>query len=220
MKEPQPMSAADEQRLLQHFREHQGDEPSAALDARILAAAAAQARQPGPRAHGWARLHAWLFGGAAPVRWGLALGSVAVLGLGLGLSLRTLQQAPTGYDSPLPAAPVLQRYAAPAQEKKAMAESSRLSEPAAGVMADSAAELPEAIAAPQVSGSSAARAKAEAAAPLPKALPDALRHILQLRRSGREEAAAERLDELQRRYPQLDIEAQLKLLQMADEAPH
>lgn len=214
MKDRQPMSAADEQRLLQHFREHQGDEPSAALDARILAAAAAQARQQGQPPHGWARLHAWLFGGAARVRWSVALGSVALLGLGLGLSLRTLQQAPAGYDSPAPAAPALQRYAAPAQEKKAMAESSRMSEPAAGVMADSAAELPEAAAAPQVSGSSAARAKAEAP------LPDALRQILQLRRSGREAAAAARLGELQQRYPQLDIEAQLKLLQTADEAPH
>lgn len=213
MKDRQPMSA-EEQQLLQHFREHQGDEPSAALDARILAAAAAQVRQPGKRPPGLGRLHAWLFGGAARVRWSLALGSVALLGLGLGLSLRTLQQAPAGYDSPAPAAPALQRYAAPAQEKKAMAESSRLSEPAAGVMADSVAELPEAAAAPQVSGSSTARAKAEAP------LPDALRHILQLRRSGREEAAAARADELQQRYPQLDIEAQLKLLQTADEAPH
>lgn len=220
MKEQQPMSAADEQRLLQHFREHQGDEPPAALDARILAAAAAQARQQGQRAHGWARLHAWLFGGAARVRWSLALGSVAVLGLGLGLSLRTLEPTPAGYDSPLPAAPVLQRYAAPAQEKKAMAESSRLSEPAAGVTADSAAALPEAAAPSQASGGSAARAKAEAAAPLPEALPEALRHILQLRRNGREEAAAEQRDALQQRYPHLDIEAQLKLLQMADEAPH
>ncbi len=212
MKEQQPMSAADEQRLLQHFREHQGEEPSAALDARILAAAAAQARQQGQRAHGWGRLHAWLFGGAARVRWSVALGSVALLGLGLGLSLRTLEQAPAGYDSPLPAAPALQRYAAPAPEKKAMA----VSEPVAGEMADSTAELSEAAAAPQVSGSSTARAKTEVAAPLP----EALRHILQLRRSGREAAAAERLDKLQQRYPQLDIEAQLKLLQMADEAPH
>jgi hypothetical protein len=204
MKDRQPISAADEQQVLQHFREHQGDEPSAALDARILAAAAAQARQQATRPRGWVRLHAWLFGGAAGMRWSLALGSVALLGLGLGLSLRTLEQAPARYDSPMPAAPALQRYAAPAPQEKAMAESSRLSEREASTMADSAAPMPEA---------------AEAPAPLPDELHEALQQILQLRESKQQAQAAERLDDLRRRYPGVDVEAQLQRLQRADEAP-
>lgn len=216
MKDRQPMSA-EEQQLLQHFRAHQGDEPSAALDARILAAAAAQARQQGQRPHGWARLHAWLFGGAARVRWSVALGSVALLGLGLGLSLRSFPPAPTHYDSPAPAAPALQRHAAPAPQKKAGAESARLSEPAVSVMADSAAPLSEAAAqAPSVS----VRGKVEAEAPLPDELRDALQQILQLRDSGRQADAAERLGKLQQRYPQLDIEAQLRRVQAQEGGAH
>lgn len=204
MKDRQPMSAAEEQRMLQHFRQHQGDEPSAALDARILAAAAAQARQQRPRPRGWGRLHAWLFGGSARRHWSLALGSVAVLGLGLSLSLRTFQQAPASYDSPAPAAPALQRYAAPAPQKKALAEPSRSSDGAVSVMADSVAPLPEA---------------AEVQTPLPDELRAALQQILRLRDDGRYEQAAARLTELQQRYPALDMEAQLKRLHMADEAP-
>lgn len=218
MKDRQSLSAAEERQLLEHFRDHQVEQPPAALDARILAAAAAQVRQP--QARGWtARLQAWLFGGVR-LRWSLALGSIAALGLGLGLSLRTLEQAPARYDSPMPAAPALQRYAAPApQENKAMAESARPAEPAASVMADSAAPAPEAAEAlaPSLGKRAVARAKGEAA-PRPDELHEALQQLLQLRESGQRVQAAERLDALQRRYPQVDIEAQLQRLRIPDES--
>ncbi len=61
-----------EQALLAHFRVHGEGEPSAELDARILAAASVAASQPDTAAvsTGWAqRLHRWLFGGGARVRW-------------------------------------------------------------------------------------------------------------------------------------------------------
>ncbi|NQD95132.1 hypothetical protein HP532_20995 [Pseudomonas sp. CrR25] len=219
-RQPKPTAEVDEQQMLQHFREHQAGEPSAALDARILAAAAAQVRSPGQRPSAIVRLQAWLFGGRR-VRWSLALGSVAVLGLGLGLSLRTFEQAPTGYDAPMPAAPALQRYAAPvpgATQKKAMSESFRLDEQPAGVAADAAAPMAEAAEAqaPTLGASSAARSKAEEA-PLPDELRDALPHILRLREEGRQVDAAERLGALQRRYPQWDIEAELQRLGLAEE---
>ena len=55
-----------EQQLLEHFREHSQGEPSAAVDALILAAAR-QAVEP-PRPSLSQRLHAWLFGaGFAPM---------------------------------------------------------------------------------------------------------------------------------------------------------
>lgn len=215
MKDRQSLSYAEERQLLEHFREHQVEQPPAALDAQILAAAAAQVRQRPPQARAWmARLQAWLFGGVR-LRWSLALGSIAALGLGLGLSLRTLEQAPARYDRPMPAAPALQRYAAPApQENKAVVESSR-----PGVMADSAAPIPgaaEALA-PSLGKRAAARAKDEDA-PRPDELHEALQQLLQLRESGQRARAAERLDALQRRYPRVDIEAQLQRLRIPDES--
>ena len=215
MKHRQPLSAA-EQQLLEHYRTHQADQPSAALDARILAAAAAQTRRQAERPSLLARLYAWLCAGAARRRWSLALGSVAVLGLGLSLSLRTLEQAPERYDSPLPAAPALQRHAAPAPQKKRMAESSRPSEPRIDVMADSAAvPMEEAL---ESSGGpvSAAPAKVEQA-PLPQALRAALTQIAVLRARGLQDQAAERLAALQQRYPQLNLEELLGHLPASDE---
>lgn len=217
MKHRQPISAADEQQLLEHFRTQQTDEPSAELDARILAAARAQARQPARPSSVLARLHGWLFGGAPRLRWSLALGSVALLGLGLSLSLRTLEQAPARYDSPVPAAPALQRLAAPAPQKKSMAESARSSEQAVEVMADSASPATRTLPAPTV-GAALERAKAEQA-PLPASLQAALQEVRQLRASGRQVQAQARLGQLQRDYPQLDLEAQLRDLPAVNEAP-
>lgn len=216
MKDRRTLSAA-EQQMLQHFRQHQDDEPSASLDARILAAAAAQARQRSTPPSLLPRLQAWLFGGAR-LRWSLALGSVALLGLGLGLSLRSFERAPVSYDSPMPAAPVLQRSAAPAPQKKATVESARLGEREVGAMADSAATAEQAPA-PNLAGSAPARAKAEALAPAPAEVEEGLRQIQRLRDDGRHEQAAARLSDLQQRYPALDIEAQLQRLRAPDETP-
>lgn len=216
MKHRQPLSAV-EQQLLEHYRTHQADQPSAALDARILAAAAAQTRRQTERPRLAARLYAWLFAGAARRRWSLALGSVVLLGVGLSLSLRTLEQAPERYDSPLPAAPALQRYAAPAPQKKSLAESSRPSEPLIDVMADSAAPpMEEAL---ESSGGKASPAPVRVEqAPLPQALRAALGQIATLRARGLEQQAAERLAVLQQRYPQLNLEELLGNLPAPDEA--
>lgn len=210
MKERHPSSPVDEQPLLEHFREHQRDEPSAALDARILAAASRpQAARPGLIARLRAWLQAWLAGAAVPLRWSLALGSVALLGLGLSLSLRSVEPL---YERSLPAAPV----AAPVAQNNAKGEAARLSERGIEVMAD-AAEMAQQAEAPEVAAASPARAKGGAAPP-PEALRAALRQIQALRDSGQQQQAAERLRGLQQRYPQLDLEQRLQQLREQDEA--
>lgn len=110
---------ADEQarQMLEHFRQHSGGEPSAQLDAQILAAARAAVRSKAPVAAkpGWSgRLHHWLFGAGGRPRWSLALAGVACLGIGVSLTWRTLEQAPDAFDavpSGLPTAPAAARMA-------------------------------------------------------------------------------------------------------------
>lgn len=208
-----------EQQLLEHYRGQHGSEPCAELDARILAAASAALRsQLAKSPSAMARVQAWLFDGASHRRWSVALGSVAVLGLGLGISLRTPAPIAPSYDSPMPTAPALQRYTAPVvSEKKAMAESFQLNQPEANVepevsaLADAAAAPSALPQAPSASSSLAARREA-AAAPLAAELHDALRQIAKLREQGRQAEASARLTELQQRYPQADLEALLKRL--------
>jgi hypothetical protein len=90
---------ADEQALLEHYRQHSHAQPTAAMDALILAAAAAELTRVKPSTLNWGqRLHAWVFGPGHQLRWSLALGSLASIGLGLTLSLRTVDQLPPAYD--------------------------------------------------------------------------------------------------------------------------
>lgn len=230
---PDPHSPdSREQALLQHYRAHSQEEPAAALDARILAAAAAKTRsEPPPSA--LARLHAWLFGASQRLHWSVAVAGLATLGLGLGLTLRMLERAPTSYDRPAPAAmqapapESIQPYATPAPlEKKKMAERRMAEEvPAApAALADApqplAEEAAQAKAAPSASQAGSplkAEARAESAAkPKPDAeLQRALRQVLALRRGAQAEAAAAQLEALQRRYPGLDLQAELERLQAA-----
>ncbi|MGE8362031.1 hypothetical protein [Pseudomonas sp.] len=197
----------DEQQLLQHYRAHSDAEPSAELDARILAAATQAARRVEPTPGPLARVHAWLFGGAGRTRWSVAFGSLALLGLGLGLSLKTLEQVPPVYDSPAPAAPAMQRYAAPAasMERKVLreeAEKTTEGSPMADLMM---AEEPPA---PLASAAPLARSSSEIEPWVP-----ALQEVLALRKRGEEGRASALLEDLQRRYPQQDMDEQLRRLE-------
>ncbi|WP_220815617.1 hypothetical protein [Pseudomonas paralcaligenes] len=107
-----------ERQLLEHFRQHAQGEPSAAMDARIIAAAREALAQSKPSAA--QRLHAWLFGAGSRTRWSMAVAGLAVFGIGLNLALNTRDRLPQAYDAPAPAAasapaPVL-REVAPAME--------------------------------------------------------------------------------------------------------
>ncbi|MFP5421356.1 MAG: hypothetical protein ACLGID_07795 [Gammaproteobacteria bacterium] len=149
-----------ERQILEHFRQHSGGEPSAQLDAQILAAASAAARsaatteaKPGLSA----RLHNWLFGVGGRQRWSVALAGVACLGIGVSLAWRTFEQAPDAFDavpSGAPMAPAAARMAPQSAPMPApLAESA--------VVADEAERSRAAQPAPVIQGYSADAAKAE-----------------------------------------------------------
>lgn len=103
-----------DERLLRHVREHSREQPGPALDARILTAAADAAASRRRQTLGfWARLRRALGDASASRRWSAAFGCLALLGVGLGLSLQTLEQAPSRYDAP-PASLQRQAPASPA----------------------------------------------------------------------------------------------------------
>lgn len=172
--------------LLRHVREHSRAEPGPALDARILAAAADAAKRRQP--HGfWQRLRHSLSGAFTRGRWSAAFGCLALLGVGLGLSLRTLEQAPPRYDAP---AAAMQRQA-----------------PMALQAPPSPAPMAEMAEAPRVM----ARMAAKAAPPADEVLAR-LREIAELRAAGEGEEAERRKTQLQAEHPELDIEAELQRL--------
>ncbi|MES2818392.1 MAG: hypothetical protein V4812_05325 [Pseudomonadota bacterium] len=234
MTHPPRDAEREEQTLLEHYREHSRAAPSAGLDARILAAARA-AQAPTVRARSWpVRVQAWLFAG--PVRWSVALGSLAVFGLGLGLSLNTLERAPGRYDqaeprpmaatAPLPAAPAAAPVVAPAAaepQKRLKVERSSESEPMAELQADKAESLTEqgmahnqAQRAPVLQERTVSPLKPAASAPqLNAELRVALQQVLALRREGQTQRAEQQLEALRLRYPDLDLAAELLRLQGA-----
>ncbi|MBU0900995.1 MAG: hypothetical protein KKH62_03440 [Gammaproteobacteria bacterium] len=117
MKHDQHMADEQERQMLEHFRRHSSGEPSAQLDAQILAAAsAAVARSTAveTRPSLGARLHRWLFGAGGRQRWSVALAGVACLGVGVSLTWRSVEQAPDAFDavpSGAPMAPAAARMA-------------------------------------------------------------------------------------------------------------
>ncbi|WP_068826711.1 hypothetical protein [Pseudomonas sp. BMS12] len=101
---PHDNQLPQERELLEHYRRHSQGEPSAALDALILDAARQAASTPATRPSFAQRLHTWLFGAGSRTRWSVAFASLATLGIGLSLTLRTQEQVPSAYDLPSPAA--------------------------------------------------------------------------------------------------------------------
>ncbi|QRY78545.1 hypothetical protein JVX91_23640 [Pseudomonas sp. PDNC002] len=225
-----------EQELLEHFRRHSDEQPSAQLDARILAAARA-AVQPKKPSLG-ERLHHWLLGAGSRQRWGVAVAGLATLGVGLSLTLRTFDEAPRQFDAPV--APAMMRAPAPAP---AMAP------PAAPAAAPYAAE--PSMAAPQMDSIAATASKEELAKPAPmskkvtaeeakaktRELADAqaqpgvraqgklqafadeideprtsLLHLRDLQGKGQSEEAGRVRESLRQRFPELDIDKALKEL--------
>lgn len=199
MKRHPQRADTEEAALLEHFRRHADAQPSAQLDARILAAArtAATARPAYVR-----RLARWLFG--RPQRWSAALAGVAVLGIGLSLTLRTFEPAPRHVDAALPAsAPVPATeslYSVPAQAPAAAA-------------AAAAALAPLAESADLRDASPTAKRKAAPALSLARpALPEpqaSLYRLQALQRQGDAQAVRRAREDLRRRFPQLDIERAL-----------
>ncbi len=145
-----------ERQMLEHFRQHSGGEPSAQLDAQILAAASAAARSaPAAEAKSGlsARLHSWLFGAGGRQRWSVALAGVACLGIGVSLTWRTFEQAPDAFDAVPSAAPMAPAAARMAPQSAPLAESAEV--------VDEAERSRAAQPAPVIQGYSADAAKAE-----------------------------------------------------------
>ncbi|KJJ99931.1 hypothetical protein UB43_13160 [Pseudomonas sp. 21] len=221
-----------EQELLEHYRRHSDEQPSAQLDARILAAARAAVQQKPPSFA--QRLHQWLLGAGSRQRWGVAVAGLATLGIGLSLTLRTFEEAPERFDAPVspammrapapapamapPAAPAVAepRMAAPQMDSAAAgATIQELAKPApmSKKMAAAAArdEVRESADAQARSGVSA-EGKLQAFAEEADEPRTSLLHLRDLQDSG-QKAEAERVREsLRQRFPDLDIDRALKEL--------
>jgi len=230
-----------ERQLLAHFRAHGEGEPSAELDARILAAAREAVRPPAPSLG--QRLHAWLFGPGGRQRWSVAFAGLACLGVGVSLTFQNLDRQPPEYavapapamapaaPAPLarsapapdagynaePAAPPMQAFSAPAPAAEMKKAAPQFESAPVAALADSAtadARIAEQarLAADEAFPPAAKLAK-PAAAPLEPALQQGLREVLELRHQGQAKAADERLEALRKAYPRQDLDALLKALE-------
>lgn len=205
----------NDEQLVEHYRQNQRQEPPAALDASILAAANAQARKTGSQSV-WMRLYSW----ASHKRWSVAFGSLAVVGLAVGLVFNGYQSSSSIYDNPQPAAaPAMQGYAAPALKRERVAapqSAPRMQhdESADAISAESA--MPSA---PVVETHEANKSQAKMA---PGALADTddleaqLQQIIQLRNDGQTQQAEALGKALQEQYPTIDIEQRLQELRAQD----
>lgn len=203
-----------EQELLAHFRAHGSGEPSAELDARILAEASAAARETQQAAKaesGWAqRLHQWLFGSGRQ-RWSVAVAGLAYLGIGVSLTWRTLEQTPEAFDAVPPSVAMSPAAPAPApMAAKRAAESesvARMAVPQERMRSQ----------APSADIAEAPMASTAAIAPMAELViqsepREALLRLLELRKANKQEEAQRLLEQLKADYPQLDIEAELEHL--------
>ncbi|AYF86093.1 hypothetical protein SA496_16505 [Pseudomonas sp. JS3066] len=210
---------AMERELLEHYRRHCHDEPSVLLDQRILAAAAAQAAQNrAEKVPSWGKhLHAWLFGSGGRQRWAVAVAGFATLGIGLSLTLRTQQEAEQRFDAP-PASPMQYSAPAPAAAPMSKAAPATLASPPAqtekkaSAMADSSAEVEARQQEPMQLEEAAPKAEMARAAP-PVEPRASLQRVLELNRAGKREEARKLMSELQTRYPERDIAAELRKLE-------
>ncbi|WP_165675192.1 hypothetical protein [Metapseudomonas otitidis] len=230
-----------ERQLLAHFRAHGEGEPSAELDARILAAAREAVRPPVPSLG--QRLHAWLFGPGGRQRWSVAFAGLACLGVGVSLTFQNLDRQPpeyavapapamapaapatlarsapdpdAGYNAE-PAAPPMQAFSAPAPAAEMKKAAPRLESAPMAALADSvetdARIAEQARQAADDAFPPAAKLAKPAAVPLEPALQQGLREVLELRRQGQAKAADERLEALRKAHPRQDLDALLKALE-------
>lgn len=208
-----------EQALLAHFRAHGSGEPSAELDARILAAASAAAREAQQAAKaepGWAqRLHQWLFGSGRQ-RWSVAVAGLACVGIGVSLTWRTLEKTPETFDTVPPSVAMSPAAPAPAPmaaKRAAETESmARMAVPQERLKAEVVARpaQPAAMADEPMTSATAIAPMAELV--IQSEPREALLRLLELRKANKQEEAQRLLEQLKADYPQLDIEAELEHL--------
>ncbi|WP_426232693.1 hypothetical protein [Pseudomonas sp. TWP3-2] len=185
-----------EEQLLKHVREQHDAEPPAQLDAFILNAALRQV--PAPKSNLWQR---WLQACRKP-RYQVAFASL----VGVALMLSLVQRAPESvpqYDF----APAAKPAAPMARE-----EARSLAAPAGAMSAPAPrAEMAATMQSESISADTADEAKVakRAAAPV-NSLDEQLREVLRLRESGQSQAADTLLNNLHKRYPNVDLDLRLK----------
>ncbi|MCL6704532.1 hypothetical protein [Pseudomonas sp. T1.Ur] len=193
---------ADDEMLIEHFRQHAGGEPPASLDAFILAAARREAPTPAPSL--WQR---WLHACQRP-RWQMAFATVAGVALMIGLVLRS----PVPHDEL--AAPASMEFSADQQEPAvAAAPPPAMPAPAPIVRMAPQGELARAPASADQALLEKPAAKMSKAAPAAQpSLEQGLIEILRLREAGDSKVADEKLLALHKRFPEEDLPARLEAL--------
>ncbi|MBO1541046.1 hypothetical protein [Pseudomonas sp. OA65] len=201
MIDPKHTPDLDDERVVEHFRQHASGEPPASLDAFILAAARREAPAPAPSL--WQR---WLQACQRP-RWQMAFATVAGVALMIGLVLRS----PVPHDEL--ASPASMEFSADQQESAAAAPPA-MPAPAPITRMAPQGELARAPASPMQSLAEKPAAKMSKSAPaaLPS-LEQGLMEILRLREAGDTKAADEKLLALHKRFPEEDLPARLEALQ-------
>lgn len=237
MTDARQLPPTEEERMLEHIRQHSHGEPPASLDALIMATARREAPIPKPSL--WQR---W-FDLCRQPRWQVAFAGLFGVTLLLGVLQRTPEPAPRQVLAPAPMA----KAAAP-QLARRQAESAPA--PAESARAESSLEESnrfELAATPHASGALSAPAPAAPVAGLPltrdteafaaepyeslghlasfpgkeqverdtpeSILDDALRDVLHLRQTGQGKIADQYISALKQRFPHEDIDARLRALQ-------
>ncbi|QQX59138.1 hypothetical protein [Pseudomonas chlororaphis] len=237
MTDARQLPPTEEERMLEHIRQHSHGEPPASLDALIMATARREA--PAPQPSLWQR---W-FDLCRQPRWQVAFAGLFGVTLLLGVLQRTPEPAPRQVLAPAPmtkaAAPQLARRQA--ESTAASAESAR-----AESHMDASNHFELAVT-PHASGALSAPAPAAPVAGLPltrdteafagkpyeslghlasfpdkeqgereapeSILDDALREVLRLRQTGHDKVADQYISALKQRFPHEDIDARLRVLQ-------
>ncbi|MBV4497902.1 hypothetical protein HU715_021390 [Pseudomonas sp. SWRI12] len=203
MIDPKHTPDLDDERLVEHYRQHASGEPPASLDAFILATARREAPAPAPSL--WQR---WLQMCQQP-RWQMAFATVAGVALMIGLVVRT----PVPHDEL--AAPASMEFSADRQAPAvAAAPPPAMPAPAPITRMAPQGELARAPISPVQSLAEKPAAKMSKSAPaaLPS-LEQGLMEILRLRQAGDTKAADEKLLALHKRFPKEDLPARLEALQ-------
>ncbi|MGE7955765.1 hypothetical protein ACQKQA_04040 [Pseudomonas sp. NPDC089530] len=238
MTDARSLPPIEEERMLEHIRQHSQGEPPASLDALILAAARREA--PAPRPSLWQR---W-FAACRQPRWQVAFAGLFGVTLLLGVLQRSPEPSPSQAFAPAPApvakasAPQLaRRQAESTAADSALEESAPKASPrfelaakpqaAGGALSAPAPAAPVAglpltldnpafDAEPHESlGHLASFSdRASAAHPAPQsALDEALREVLRLRQTGQDALADQYIEALKQRFPDEDIATRLRALQ-------
>ncbi|CAN7731282.1 hypothetical protein LJR277_006119 [Pseudomonas sp. LjRoot277] len=200
-----------EDEVLKHYREHATGEPPPHLDAFLLAAAHREVpvQKPGL----WKR---WVQACQKP-RWQVAFASLVGVALMLALVQRTEEQLPSYDFAPAPKAsvPIAKKEAAevsPSVARSLAAPAGAMSAPApAAPMADFAAPAQnESISAEMADEAKVSKRSAIAPA---KFIDDQLREVIRLQKVGQDQAAADLMATLHKRFPKENLTARLKDLQ-------